>query len=77
MYYVIPEGGTNKLAVKGTSEIIHKNDFVYDSLCCPVATGGTIAGLIKSSNLNQNVVGFSSLNHKGLKKNIISVFIRK
>ena len=77
MYYVIPEGGTNKLAVKGTSEIIHKNDFVYDSLCCPVATGGTIAGLIKSSNLNQNVVGFSSLNHKGLKNEVDNLIIPK
>lgn len=72
--YIIPEGGTNSLAVKGTSEMIQKSDYFYDSLCCPVGTGGTIAGIIQGSGSNQKIIGFSSLNHKDL-KNEINKFI--
>ncbi len=60
--YVIPEGGTNALAIKGCEEILtedDKNDFDY--ICCAVGTGGTISGLINSSNPNQKILGFPAL----------------
>jgi len=69
-FYIIPEGGTNELAVKGCSEMLDKNDNIYDVLCCPVGTGGTISGLIKSSTINQKIIGFSVLNHNNLKSDI-------
>ena len=56
-FYLIPEGGTNDLAIKGTSEILDTND-IHDYVCCPVGTGGTIAGLINSSNEYQKLLGF-------------------
>ncbi len=62
-FYIIPEGGTNELAVKGCSEMLEKKDKIYDVLCCPVGTGGTIRGLINSSKINQKVIGFSALNN--------------
>jgi 1-aminocyclopropane-1-carboxylate deaminase len=68
--YIIPEGGTNELAIRGTSEMLQEEDGIYDSLCCPVGTGGTIAGLIKSSNSNQKVIGYSSLNNQELKNEV-------
>ena len=58
-FYIIPEGGTNELAVKGCSEMLEKKDKIYDVLCCPVGTGGTIRGLINSSTINQKVIGLS------------------
>ena len=60
-FYVLPEGGTNDLAVKGCAEILTKKDTSFDYICSPVGTGGTIAGLIKSSNPLQTVLGFSAL----------------
>lgn len=60
-FYLLPEGGTNPLAVKGCEEILEKEDQVYDYICVPVGTGGTIAGLIKASDENQTVMGFSAL----------------
>ena len=69
-FYIIPEGGTNELAVKGCSEMLDKNDNIYDVLCCPVGTGGTISGLIKSSTINQKIIGFSVLNNDNLKSDI-------
>jgi len=68
--YIIPEGGTNDLAVKGASEMLQEEDHAYESLCCPVGTGGTIAGILKNSNSKQKVIGFSSLNHHGLKNEV-------
>jgi 1-aminocyclopropane-1-carboxylate deaminase len=52
-YYFIPEGGTNALGVLGCQEILNDNDKEFDYICCSVGTGGTICGLINSSNENQ------------------------
>lgn len=60
-FYLLPEGGTNSLAVKGCEEILNKEDSAYDYICVPVGTGGTIAGLVKASNDSQTVLGFSAL----------------
>ena len=60
-FYLLPEGGTNDLAVNGCAEILTKKDTSFDYVCSPVGTGGTIAGLIKSSNPLQTVLGFSAL----------------
>ena len=59
--YIIPEGGTNELAVKGCEEILHSTDVTYGIITCCVGTGGTIAGLINSSWDHQKVYGFSAL----------------
>lgn len=60
-YYLIPEGGTNRLAVKGCEEILNDGDELFDVICCAVGTGGTVSGLINSSKPHQTVLGFSAL----------------
>ncbi len=60
-FYLVPEGGTNSLAVKGCEEILTEKDKDFDYLCSAVGTGGTLAGLIKSSQSHQTVLGFSAL----------------
>ncbi|MDH1699850.1 pyridoxal-phosphate dependent enzyme [Acinetobacter johnsonii] len=61
-YYVIPEGGTNPLAIQGCTEILSDADRQnFDLICCAVGTGGTIAGLIEASHSQQQVLGFSAL----------------
>lgn len=70
--YVIPEGGTNLLAVKGCEEILTDSDDIYDAICCAVGTGGTISGLINSSLDHQMVLGFPAL-----KGNFLSDEIKK
>ena len=37
------------------------NDLKFDVICSSVGSGGTIAGLIKSSSKNQKVLGFNAL----------------
>ena len=60
-FYLIPEGGTNKFAIKGCEEILLEEDKKYDFICCSIGTGGTISGLINSSFGNQKILGFPSL----------------
>ena len=61
LYYMLPEGGTNELAIKGCEEVIHEVDTAFDVLCCPVGTGGTLSGLIIGLKGDKKVIGFSSL----------------
>ena len=69
-FYLLPEGGTNELAIKGCEEILDDDDKQYDYICCPVGTGGTVAGLINSSKNHQKVLGFSALKGDFLKNDI-------
>lgn len=59
--YIIPEGGTNELALKGAAEILDNIKSDYDYLCASVGSGGTLAGLIAGLNGKKNVIGFSAL----------------
>jgi 1-aminocyclopropane-1-carboxylate deaminase len=60
-FYLLPEGGTNELAVKGCSEIIKSIEIEYDYICCPCGTGGTLTGLIVGLSGNKFALGFSVL----------------
>jgi 1-aminocyclopropane-1-carboxylate deaminase len=60
-FYLLPEGGTNELAIKGCEEILTKDDQFFDYICVSVGTGGTIAGLINSAKDHQKVLGFPAL----------------
>jgi 1-aminocyclopropane-1-carboxylate deaminase len=59
--YILPEGGTNELAIKGCEEILTEQDSIFDIICCAVGTGGTIAGLINSAQNHQKILGFPAL----------------
>ena len=60
-FYLLPEGGTNELAVKGCTEILTEDDATFDYICSAVGTGGTVAGLINASRPHQTVLGFPAL----------------
>lgn len=69
--FIVPEGGTNALALQGSQEILSAHDREnYDVICCAVGTGGTIAGLIESSSDRQHVLGFSALKGDFLQQDI-------
>ncbi len=60
-FYLIPEGGSNVFAVKGCTEIRNYINMAFDYICCPVGTGGTLAGISASLKENEKALGFSSL----------------
>lgn len=47
---VIPEGGSQLQALQGVEEIIQELQSEYDYILAPVASGGTLAGLIQGAN---------------------------
>ena len=59
--YILPEGGTNNLAIKGCEEILSPSDLSFDYICCAVGTGGTISGIINTAATSQKVLGFPAL----------------
>ncbi|MCF1192544.1 pyridoxal-phosphate dependent enzyme [Mangrovimonas sp. AS39] len=69
-FYLIPEGGTNNLAVQGCEEILAQVDQEMNYICCAVGTGGTISGLINASNKDQMVLGFPALKGDFLSEDI-------
>lgn len=75
-FYLVPEGGTNELAVKGCEEILTEEDSDFNYVCCAVGTGGTISGLINSAGENQKILGFPALKGDFLQDEIC-IFAKK
>lgn len=75
-FYLLPEGGTNKLAVQGCAEILTEEDAEFDYICCAVGTGGTLSGLINCSKDGQQILGFPALKGDFLREDIRS-FVTK
>lgn len=69
-FYLLPEGGTNALAVKGCAEILGPDTADFDYICCAVGTGGTLSGLIQGSMPNQNIIGFPVVKDDSLQSEI-------
>ncbi|MFC5196316.1 1-aminocyclopropane-1-carboxylate deaminase/D-cysteine desulfhydrase [Bizionia hallyeonensis] len=69
-FYLIPEGGTNELAIKGCEEILTEQDTEFDFITSAVGTGGTISGLINSAKAHQKILGFPALKGDFLRKDI-------
>lgn len=59
--YLLPEGGTNILAVKGCTEIIADIPVEYEYITCAAGTGGTLAGIIAGLAGKKQVIGFPAL----------------
>ena len=75
-FFLIPEGGTNPLAIKGCEEILTEADKDFDFVCCAVGTGGTISGIINCSQPSQQILGFPALKGNFLQEDI-SKFVSK
>lgn len=63
--YILPEGGTNELAVRGTAEImpelLTQLGAVPHVVACAVGTGGTLAGIVQSAPPTMSVLGVMAL----------------
>ncbi|NUR92499.1 MAG: pyridoxal-phosphate dependent enzyme [Nonomuraea sp.] len=62
---VLPEGGSNAAAVRGCAELPGEIGEPYDVICCPVGTGGTLAGIAAGLPEGKRAIGFSVLKGGG------------
>jgi len=75
-FYLLPEGGTNELAVKGCRDIVNKIGINFDYICCPCGTGGTLAGLISGLNGKKFALGFAVLKGASFLKENVAALIQ-
>lgn len=64
-FFLLPEGGSNELGVKGCMEIVNEINIPFDFICSACGTGATIAGIIISLKEKQQAIGFSVLHAPG------------
>ncbi len=74
---ILPEGGTNPLAVKGIQHMLDRRTKDFDYLCSAVGTGGTVAGLATYAEEGQKVLGFKVVNDPDTETRILSFTGRK
>jgi 1-aminocyclopropane-1-carboxylate deaminase len=74
---IIPEGGTNSLAVEGVKFMLNSETKEFDYLCCAVGTGGTLAGISKFAEQNQKLLGFKVVKDDSLNEKILNLSGRK
>ncbi len=60
-FYLLPEGGSNALAIRGCAELPAELGIGFDMICCPVGTGGTLAGIAAGLSPGQHTLGFAVL----------------
>lgn len=62
--FVVPEGGSNLLALIGMVEMVEEITKPFDYIICPVGTGGTLAGIVSAINPDQKAIGIAALKGK-------------
>ncbi|MGM5631805.1 pyridoxal-phosphate dependent enzyme [Apibacter raozihei] len=73
-HYLVPEGGTNSLAVQGAAEILNEETHKFDIITTAMGTGGTLSGLSVGAQNHQQIMGFPVLKNAGfLVKDIIKL----
>jgi 1-aminocyclopropane-1-carboxylate deaminase len=60
-FYLLPEGGSNKPALKGCAEIVTDIDISFDTITVACGTGATLAGIITALSTDQHAIGFAVL----------------
>ncbi|MFA0961703.1 1-aminocyclopropane-1-carboxylate deaminase/D-cysteine desulfhydrase [Roseivirga sp. BDSF3-8] len=73
-FYLLPEGGTNKLAVQGCRDMVKRLPLHFDFITLPAGTGGSAAGVISGLSIaptvSTHVIAFSALKGDFLKNDI-------
>lgn len=75
-FFLVPEGGTNDLAIQGCEEIITELTTPFDYICCAAGTGGTVSGLIAGLDGHHQALGFSALKGKFLHQTVAELLAR-
>ena len=79
--YIIPEGGSNDLAIQGTSEILEDEAFnKYSHVCVCAGTGGTLAGIVAGKYLyqreKQRIISVSVLKNGSFLREEVNNFLK-
>lgn len=77
--YLLPEGGTNALALRGCAELVTELNaqisFAFDTLCVACGTGGTLGGILTALQPQQQAIGIAALKNGGFLKGEIDTLL--
>jgi 1-aminocyclopropane-1-carboxylate deaminase len=81
-HFIIPEGGTNQLALAGMAEMVEEILQIevlpqINTIFTAVATGGTMAGILSNKKYGGNVIGIPVLKDSLFLKNEIESLLEK
>ena len=74
--YILPEGGSNSLAIKGCEEIVQEINIAFDVICCASGTGATLAGLVTAITAEKSAIGFSVLKNGSFLTDDVNNFLK-
>ncbi|MBO2008567.1 1-aminocyclopropane-1-carboxylate deaminase/D-cysteine desulfhydrase [Hymenobacter negativus] len=77
--YVLPEGGTNALALPGCAELVAeiRAKVAFDALAVAVGTGGTLAGLLLGLAEQEQAVGVAALKNGDFLRQEVDVLTKQ
>lgn len=77
--YLIPEGGSNPLALPGMAEVIEQlaSQLEFDTLLVPVGSGGTLAGLVAADKDQHQLQGIAVLKQQGYLADAVNQLLPK
>lgn len=76
-HLIVPEGGSNALALTGVAEVIEElnQQSDFDTLITPTGSGGTLAGLIVGDKGQHNLLGIAVLKQQDYLENEIRALL--
>lgn len=72
---IIPEGGSQQLALSGVQQILCETPQEFDIVISPVASGATLAGLITALRPEQRAIGIAVLKGVGYLESLVEQFL--
>jgi 1-aminocyclopropane-1-carboxylate deaminase len=77
--YILPEGGSNMLAVKGVSEMVDEiiDNVQPDVIAAAIGTGGTLGGIYANDAYRGKIMGFGSFKSVAFLYQDIEKFTKK
>lgn len=69
---LIPEGGSQRAALAGVSQLIREQPVPFDTVLCPVASGATLAGIISALTPDQHALGVGVLQGEGYLESLVT-----
>jgi len=76
-FYLLPEGGTNNLALKGCTEIVTEINHDFDYILSACGTGGTLSGIVCGMNGYKQIIGVPVLKGAEFLNDEISKYIKE
>lgn len=75
-FYLVPEGGGNKLGVKGCTDIVNEIEIDFDYILSDCGTGATLAGIVSALSKNQRAVGIPVLKSGGFIRDEVKQYLK-